>query len=386
MHVDSSLQITTSIVETTSDFFALQDEWEALSSKSRSRSIFLTFEWLSTWLSTFHELGHLCVVVAKHENDVVGIAPLMVEHRNGFRRLGSIGVSTLDYEDFLVSDELPYVQVFDSLLSAVFEYSGWDYLQINRLREDSSTLECFYDLPRRSRVKVQIQPSEVSPYVDTQNEWAPYWDSLSSRFRKDSDRMERNLERDFGQVEFREVSSDSEIDQVLEFFFSMHRSRRLFLSGDEGIFGDEHMRDFYSNLAHNMFHKGWLRMPIASVAGAPAAVHLDFMYAGSYSHAMPVFDDAYSKYGIARLLNLNMMRDAFTSCVTSVDFLRGDEPYKFDFNPAIMKLYSVALYRPTARGSTARLWHGQLRPSLRQSKKLKTIRNTVKRLKAAVSG
>src|SRR5439155_161431 len=62
------------------EFGQLKREWETLLADSASATIFLTWEWLSTWWSCYGKPGELRILLAYDDSGTLrGIAPLRAE-------------------------------------------------------------------------------------------------------------------------------------------------------------------------------------------------------------------------------------------------------------------------------------------------------------------
>src|SRR5262245_32961357 len=55
----------------------LRPVWNSLLAESASRTITLTWEWVTTWWEVFHEGRELRVLVVRENDEVLGIAPLL---------------------------------------------------------------------------------------------------------------------------------------------------------------------------------------------------------------------------------------------------------------------------------------------------------------------
>ena len=85
-------------------FRAIRDQWEELLANSRSDNIFLTFEWLDSWLTVFNDQFELYLVLQRDGSTLGGAAPLVVD-KGG--RLTFIGSPQADYTDIVISNEHP---------------------------------------------------------------------------------------------------------------------------------------------------------------------------------------------------------------------------------------------------------------------------------------
>ena len=100
--------------------------------------------------------------------------------------------------------------------------------------------------------------------------------------------------------------------------------------GDKAVFLTDEMRFFFERLSASLSEAGWLRLYVMSVSGEAAAMVLCFvsqnqllLYNSGYS---PKFRDLSA--GLAS--KVLCIRDAVERGMSSVNFLRGDEPYKYE--------------------------------------------------------
>jgi CelD/BcsL family acetyltransferase involved in cellulose biosynthesis len=371
--------VTVEVVRDVAGFHNLKPVWNDTLQRSAANVVFLTWEWLSTWLNHFGTGRALVVVVVRNGGEIAGIAPLIKERREGFIRLGTIGVATLDYEDWILTDAAEKSKTVTAILNAVEKEGGWDYFQFNRIPEDTGTLPLITRGLDQQKWRWRSKPSEQSPYVPVEGNWDQYWASLSSRLRKNIARSERKLVEEHPPVMFREATIASDIRSFMTDLFAFHRERRLAEGGIEGPFASEQMRDFYASLVARLSSAGWARLPYLHAGGRTVALQMNVEYAGSYLKMFPAFDATFEAYGVGRMLNVRILHDAFDRGLRSVDFLRGVEPYKFDFNPKVRQLHTVTAYPPGARGLIASQWVGRLRPAIRGSGRLRSLARRLRR-------
>ena len=81
-------------------FDSVSDIWKTVLSRIPRHSIFQTIEWQKTWFSIFHTNNSLNILEISNNNEVIGIAPFML---NGDKKLTLIGNKDVyDYQDFLI--------------------------------------------------------------------------------------------------------------------------------------------------------------------------------------------------------------------------------------------------------------------------------------------
>ncbi len=362
--------VSIKIIRGRAGFEALAPVWDATLQRSAANTVFLTHEWLSTWVRHFAADRPLVVLVATCGDETVGLAPLMIRRRDRFNRLGTLGVETLDCEDIILGGdtEPDRAGVLSALVDAVMALPGWDYWQFNRIPDDSDTIELLQKEWERRGLRWSQAPSEQSPYVPISGSWDEYYGSLSSRLRKNIRRCDRQLAQAAGDVVIEEATNRVNAPAALESLFDLHAARRERLDGTPGLFDSDAVRRFYLDLCGALAGRGWVEVPALYAGGELAAIQLNFRYGGSYMKALPAFDESFAGYAVGRMLNVHVMRRAFETGFNRIDFLRGVEKYKFDFKPEVRQLYSLSVYAPTLRGALARQWFERVRPVVKSNR------------------
>jgi len=360
------------IVTDESGFRSLKPIWNSLLQRSGADTVFLTFEWLSTWWRHFGPGNEMRIVLVRDQQHIVGIAPLMIRRRDGFRQFAGIGARTADYKDFIIANDIDEAPVVKAIFGGINSSRDWDFVRLEGLRED------VYSLTGKlsSCVPKHLQPNwikaEVCPYISIDKPWDAYWNSLGGRLRNDSQRKLRMLNREQGPVTFVHASHGADVDHYLSKLIALHLIRRKEVTKTYSVFEDTRAVAFYNDLAEELSALGWLRLSALLVGGEVAAVHLGFEYGGTFSYYMPTFDDSFSRYFVGRSLLLEMIRDAFVRRLKEFDLLLGDESYKFDFQPKIREVYSLSFCQGGLKGYLAHTWFGRVRPRLEAAVNLDT--------------
>lgn len=368
------------IIRDRGGFEMLSETWNDLLQSSSSNVVFLTHEWLSVWIRNYSDaVGGLRIIVARRGSEIVGIAPLMVTRREGFRRLGSIGVESLDYEDIIVRQGADSSAVVGAVVDAVLSEKGWDYWQFNRIGRSREVIASLGDALRETHCDWVMAESEFSSIVPVDGGWDDYWRSLSRRFRKNFRRHSNRLAEAYDSVEIGEAKSVSDITAGLECLFRFHRARRREISGNEGLFSSHSRRGYYRELATEMMTAGWLRMPTIKIDGRLVGVQFNIEYGDTIYKVLPGFDAEFADFAVGMQLNVDVMKGAFDRQIRQVDFLRGDEGYKSDFRPTRLQLYSLSIFRNSTRGHMANRWTRHVRPFVRQCFDIRRIKKVLNR-------
>lgn len=329
-------------ISSDSEFRALQGEWDQLVERSSAQTVFLTWEWLSSWWSAYGTGKRLFIFIARGEQgECCGIAPLYLERSGMHRVLRFIGDGTYDsdYLDFIAA------QGQESLvLAGLFEYlqqsrRDWDVLQLNEIPETSLSLDFLRGLNTASRwlLRQEQVPAGVRSLPST---WEEFLQTLKSRFRTSVRACLRNLDSWSGAFEV--LSAEIDISVWLSELYDLH-SGRWSLRQQHGVFAKQSKRDFYERMARAFFHRGWLHMTRWRVNGVSLAYQFGFVYAGTYHLLQEGFDTHCIHVSPGVTLRAATIRDLISRGVHTYDFLGGIGRHKTDWGATEKKSVRLAL-------------------------------------------
>ncbi len=324
------------------DFRALQGEWNALVQRSAAETVFLTWEWLTSWWAAYGSGKELFVLVARGENsECCGIAPLYVDHSGSRRLLRFIGDGSYDsdYLDFIVPQGQEAV-----VLKAFFDYlkqshQQWGALQLNEIPETSLSLNFLRSLKGTSRwlLREEQVPAGVRGLPPT---WDGFLQSLKPRFRTSVRACLRNLEQWKG--EFEVLSAEADILPWLSDLYELH-SDRWSLRQQSGVFARKNKRDFYERMARLFFQRGWLHMTRWRLNDVVLACQFGFVYGGVYHLLQEGFDTQCIHVSPGVTLRAATIRDLIQRGVHTYDFLGGIGRHKTDWGANEKKSLRLAL-------------------------------------------
>lgn len=185
----------------TAEFKLLRTNWDSLFQQIKSKSIFLSWEWLFTWWCHFEKAKKLFLItVWNFSNQLVGIAPLYQQTTGHFPRkksihfLGGNAVAS-DFMDFLISDD-NYKDIFEEIAHYLTELD-WDYLEINDLTMASETFSLLSEWCQQKGYRCYQSNKEICPYIQLDENYENFLSGLGKRTRRNIRNSERRLEKDF---------------------------------------------------------------------------------------------------------------------------------------------------------------------------------------------
>ncbi|MCX6020415.1 MAG: GNAT family N-acetyltransferase, partial [Chloroflexi bacterium] len=278
-------------------------------------------------------------LLAIADDDVlVGIVPLV---QDGDTISFSGGVDVSDYLDFLYAPEYR-----EFVFGQVFSYlrrSGCRQADFHCLPAASPTAEHFPGAAAFAGFRVLTRNEDTCPILPLPETWDEFLGLLS---KKDRHELRRKLRRLEGAGQFRIVCSDRDGDpeglaQDMTDFFRLHRLSRE----EKAVFMDEKMEGFFRAIAAHFVPLGVMKIFFMELDGVRVASAICFDWQNNLYLYNSGYDHAYSNLSVGLLLKALCIREAITSGKVIFDFLRGDEPYKYDLGGKDIPIYHCQLTR-----------------------------------------
>lgn len=317
-------------------FDLLRDEWERLVDRAGSDNIFMTHLWQHAWWDEFGHDLEFELLAFRDGGRLVGLASTYIDLVGGFPvlRFGG-GLEVTDYLGLLIEPgyEKPVGRAF---LERCLTHPGL-VLDLHFLRSDGITLRALTaaaaDLDRRFSVEAE----EVSPRIVLPGPWDEYLARLRKKDRHELRRKRRRLEEAGGWT-VGETSADT-LDRDLETFFDLHskstRAKADFLTDD--------VKRFFRHTCAHLQERAWLSLRTLVFEGKPLASVLGFVYRGKLLLYNSGYDPEYNRLGPGFVLMSEEIRLAIEAGLTEVDFLRGDEKYKYDLGAEDLPLVHLTV-------------------------------------------
>jgi CelD/BcsL family acetyltransferase involved in cellulose biosynthesis len=267
-------EIRAARVDSESRFTELRSAWDSLVESSEAASPFLTWEWLHSWWRHLSGTSRLRVLTAGAENHLIAVAPFRV----------TTGVARMPCLDLLGTGEAGS-DYLDVITRSGFEADGLDAierfvvaqnmaLRLTHLSSSAAAIELSNRLDRRRWSQVTT-PGGICPYIPLAGHtWDSYLATLGASHRANVRRRLRALEQKFD-VRFEQVTADQDRREALTQLTHYHE-RRFEARGT--AFRTASLCAFHEEATRRFLDRGWLRMFVLRVNGAPAAVMYGFLY------------------------------------------------------------------------------------------------------------
>lgn len=321
--------------------------WNALAAGSPTKSIFQTYQWVSSWEKIFKGEHEPLYISVGDSSGVMGVAPLMMSR--GFlneRIIRFLGEGRADYCDFLYAGNTP--KVLEAVCQALFAVRDrWDEIRLSSIPAESPTVGLLQDICRRSGYHVLQRQLYPSPVLIIKGHEAEALKILN----KATLRRRQNFFQRTGSLAFKTVTG-KDVLPYLDRFFEQHIGRWADTS-TPSLFLEERNRAFYRELATAMADKEWLALSIVELNGGPLAMHYGFDYNGKLLWYKPSFDPAHAKHSPGLVLLKYLMEYVLARKLEEFDFTIGNEPFKNRFSNHIRTTMQFQIFQDPVRLSLA---------------------------------
>lgn len=311
---------------------ALRSEWDALLTRSASQTIYLTWDWLTTWWEHCRGDAELWLIETRAEDGrLVGLAPLMLADHSPFRgvhwrQVQFIGASAaFDHLDFIIEQgcEAAIIPTIFETLRA--EANRWDVLYLSSVADSSPTLP----LLTGDGMTWHTEEPMCCPAIALPASWDDFHEALSKRKRKNLRRAHRKLDEECPDGwHVTRITDPDAVGPVMTEMIQLHQAKWAAL-GMPGGFPDAETIAFQQAIARRLAETDRLWLFQLWIGDTVAAIEYAYAYAGRvYAYASGVNFDL-KDYSPGQMLMEHMIRTAIESGMHTYDFLRGDEEYKF---------------------------------------------------------
>jgi CelD/BcsL family acetyltransferase involved in cellulose biosynthesis len=329
-------------------FWALKPEWNDLVHRSCFDTVFLTWEWQSTWWKHLGE-GTLLLLAFRGGEDgsLLGIAPLFsTQTPDGISTLYMVGCRDVsDYLDLIVErghEDRVYGALFDYLEG---EGPAWDLVDLCNVPQDSPTLVRLRELADARGYQTFVEVEDVCPIVALPATWDDYLMSLDKKQRHE---VRRKLRRADAEIDTRFVivGPGHDLQREMQAFIELHQKS----TPDKDEFMDPRMEAFFRDVAQILQSRGWLQLAFVEMGGEKAASLLSFDYGDAILVYNSGYDpDRYRHLSPGIIVTARCIEHAISLGRAKFDFLRGDEIYKYRFGAQDTEVRRLLIAKPGVR-------------------------------------
>lgn len=347
--IKTQSDITIDVVKRVDQFTDLQEDWEKLFDQTDAH-IFQSFDWIYTWWKYFGPPNDLHLVTFRIKNELIGIAPFFIEtyalggisyykkmrfigdaipHQNA---RGSFAIySPSDYLDIFTLPDYEEI-VAQKLVDYLHDGNEiFDEIELNDVPGNGIVANFLIPALNEDHWQCLSDKTEVCPRLPAPDDMDTFMNDLKRKVRYEFRYSKRAFtEKDL--LNLQNVRTNEDFKKIYPHFIQLHQDRWN-SQGNLGAFVDQRFRDFFEEVSLAFLDKEWLWLKSAfdnennCIAVQYSVVHNQHVY--DYQKAFDA-TSSLAKYSPGKGLQFFLIREASEQQMDVIDYLRGDEKYKFN--------------------------------------------------------
>lgn len=299
----------------------VEQEWRELQARA-GRSFFTDYDWFIIWWRTLGNTHNrtLHVITARKDERLVGVLPLCVIPKKGFRVLQAMGAEAFYFCDILCEESWQA----DGLWRTAKQSLHYDFAHIRDVMPQSLVTEVIprfatrRECPRTFSLKLQWKNSD---------EWKA---SLPGPFRQNYSRRLRNLNKE-GAVSYNLCEGLPVNTDIIKMLVD-NKSAWAQKKGREGMFDQPHVLDYWLQMAAQGARAKTLLLAWVRCGDAVIAQNIMFKREKIlYIHSLAI-DSAWSKHAPGNVAIVNAISWAIDHGFDKVEHRQGESGLKAKFS------------------------------------------------------
>ena len=331
------------LIDSLADLRGMKEDWNALLEESGVESIFMTFEWIISWLEVFGKEGEIMILKGEGK-DWKGIFPLFRRVRHlplgKLRIVSFIGEPLADRCDFIVAGDRS--EALDAFIIYCRKHNDdCNLVRLRQIPSDSPTARMLKEKLTGRMMKFDYRVCDRAPYIPLPDSWDAYFRTRSRSFKKKIRKYFRAI-RDKGEIRLDQLQLSPETWDILLDI----SGRSLKFQRGVAFFSPPGMTEFMKILLPRMREAGLLKLTALYANDRPIAYDIGFRYHDKICSYESAFDREYAHAGVGHLLLTLLIEDAIKEKCREFDLLRGDEAYKFSWAERQREHLEFTIYHP----------------------------------------
>ena len=331
-------------------FNTLRPVWNGLLESHTSHVPFLCFDWFKIWLKRFLKDNGLLILLLCKGGSTVAIAPFIIRRENfkgimRARKVCLIGNVHSPIRNFIFGDLSNEArQKFSSQILLFFrkQFRQWDVMELDSIPEED---HCF-DILRMAALGIGLKGREYTCF----NDWVldeisycgdEYISRLPKNLRKELGKKKRRLQRR-GDLTCEVATNKNNFDYCMRLYYTVRKKSWKHTEAD---------KPFLSDFRKFAMEKGWLKFTFLFFNGSPISCHLRLLHNNATYFMESTYDLEYRKYSPTTILRSELIKYVIDKeNVNIIHTIRGDEAYKKDWTPIIMKRAGIEVFNNNVKG------------------------------------
>ena len=345
-------------------FAEIRPEWQQLRDRSNA-TVFQDHDWIAGWLNGTRNRKEikLQVALAWEGTQLYGVLPCAVHRRSGLRVLTWAAQLFSDYCDCMLDPAVDGGDLLPLMWDKMQQYGGFDVINLQQVKPDAQCRSFLDRLADGGACLRQGDRQERCMRID--NHWPDgdaFFRSLNKKGRNNYTRGKRILAELGGDVRFRLVGEQEDTAPIID---EIIRLKQVWLRatdpqsaqlGADGI--------VLRAILDKALESGVARIFLLETGEKIAAASINFIYSQRMEAYLTAYDAAFDRASPGTILIVDYARWSFDRGLSYVDFLRGEEAFKFRLANAETTLSSFAGARTLMGQMAGHRWLARRRQRL----------------------
>jgi len=345
----------TKIVKSTEEFYQLKEQWERLQEQDPDVTYYSTYEFVRTWWDVYNDpaKNSLFIICVYSGNNLVGIAPLMLQNENKFmfkyKVLKFLGRG--DYFNFILDRtsglELKSIR---TIIEEIFSSKQWERIRLTHI---SSSSPLAYSLLSHRDYNNAFQYLVECPIIDITK-----YDSFEQYKKiygidKECKRYISKLQNEVGYKFYVVKNDEFEAYQIIS---QLHKAEQEYLIESKGR--DERSSLFnkkeYSQFVENIYsgNEKVITFILEDNVSNLLSYYTCYFYKGVLHCWNTAYNPQYAKYKLNLILNYETFNYIFDNeLAEKFDFGAGRYPWKFKWTKDFIFDYELYMWNTNTRKS-----------------------------------
>ncbi len=331
-----------------------REVWSNLVKSMKEPSVFLTWEWITTWLDHYGKHYKPLVLFIQDESRIVSIIPLAQRYtrlKNGFlkARVISFCGSMEIYPDQLdIICENDKADIYIKMVLDYFtnNYTSWDIIHLALLSGEGNLSKWLQSNYKRS--DLHLLNKSRAPFIKLENSIDIILNGFNSKKKYNLKREMKILCEKKGAT-FKAIKTQSEMERGIEDLFRLHTERTK-EKRIRSTFDEESILNFHRDIAKIFLDLGWLSLYLLICNNNVISASYGFIFEKKYYYYQTGLSPEWQQFSPGKMLIFKILENIHDENINEFDFLSGDEVYKTYWTKYSRLLLTLNLYNNNITG------------------------------------
>lgn len=316
------------------DIAAIEHDWRELQARA-GKSFFTDYDWFMIWWKTLGNINGriLHIITARESGNLVGLLPLCVLPKRGFRVMQAIGAEAFYYSNAVCEE--PWQA--DILWQTAKQSPHYDFAHIRDVMPNSTAAQ---SLSRFATLRERPKTFALKLKWKSSEEWKA---TFSKNFRHNHSKALRQLSEK-GPVHYESCEKQPVNTDIIRLMVK-NKTAWCEKNGLQGMFDQPNALQYWLQMADHGARTGTLLLTWIKCGDSSIAQYIMFKREKTlYTHVLSS-DPSWGRYSPGNLVLVNAISWAIDHGFESVDLRQGEFDFKTKFSNQIHECPEYSFHR-----------------------------------------